>query len=159
MRLDEVVDGGERIKRRVPLPGDARFRRFENRKVRLRAAFDDDLVGEPPTAAGLLRHQPGAEVVRLGDRGGEPDRPKPRRERSKPRQPERKQVAALRDDERMQLVEDHRREPREEAPRILRRDEKRHLLRRRQQDVGRIELLPLALVDRRVAGARLKPDR
>ena len=77
----------------------------------------------------------------------------------KPREPERKKIAALRHDERMKLVEDHRREPREEAPRVLRGDQKRHLLRRRQQDVGRIELLPLPFVDRRVAGARLEPDR
>ena len=103
-------------------------------------------------------HQPGAKIVRLGDRGGEPDRLQPRRELFEPRQAEREQIAALRDDERVQLVEDHRREPREEAPRILRGDEQRHLLRRRQEDVGRIEFLPLALVDRRVAGPRLKPD-
>ncbi len=48
VRLDRVVDGGKRVERGVPLPGDARLLlgRFEDRKLRLRAAFDDDLVGE-----------------------------------------------------------------------------------------------------------------
>ena len=58
----------------------------------------------------------------------------------------------------MQLVEDHRVEVGEEARRVGRREEERHLLRRGQQDVRRLELLPLALVERRVAGARLEPD-
>ena len=47
----------------------------------------------------------------------------------------------------------------EEAARILRGKQQRHLLRRGEQDVGRIELLALPLIDRRVAGARLEPDR
>ena len=50
-------------------------------------------------------------------------------------------------------------QPREEASRIPRRNQQRHLFGRREQDVGRVELLALPLVDRRVAGAGLEPDR
>ena len=159
VRLDRRVDRGEGVERRVPLPGHARLLRFEDRDVRRRAALHHDPVGEASRLARLLRDQPGAEIVGLGDRRGKPDRGQPRRELSEPREIERQQVAALRDDERMQLVEDHRLQPPEEAPRILRGEQQRHLLGRGEQNIRRIEFLALPLVDRRVAGARLQPDR
>ena len=46
----------------------------------------------------------------------------------------------------MQLVEDHVAQAGEEAPRVRRGEEQRELLGRGEQDVGRIELLALALV-------------
>ncbi len=84
---------------------------------------------------------------------------RPGTKRLKPRQAERQQVAALGRDQRVQFVEHHIAQVGEEAARILRRDQQRELLGRGQQDVGRVELLALALVLRRVAGARLQRDR
>jgi hypothetical protein len=59
----------------------------------------------------------------------------------------------------MELVEDHRLQTLEEAAGILRGQQQRNLFRRCEQDVGRVELLPLPLEYRRVAGAGLQPDR
>ncbi len=77
---------------------------------------------------------------------------------AQPRQTERQQVPALRDHQRMQFVEHDVAQILEEAPGIGRRDQQRQLLGRGQQDVGRHQLLPLALVRGRVAGARLDGD-
>ena len=55
----------------------------------------------------------------------------------------------------MQLVENHGFQPVEEPLRFLVRDQQCQLLRRRQQDLRRIELLPLAPGNRCVAGAGL----
>ena len=159
VRLDRLVDLGQRIERRVPLPRHARSSGSRIERSGAAPPSTTILSARRRGCARLLRDQPGAEIVRLGDGGGKADRLQPRRELSEPREIERQKVAALRDDERMQLVEDHRLEPPEEAPRVLRGKQQRHLLRRGEQDVRRIELLALPLVDRRVAGARLEPDR
>ncbi len=82
-----------------------------------------------------------------------------RGERAEPGEPKGEEVAALAGDERVELIEDHRVEVGEETGRVGGGEEERHLLGRGEQDVGRLELLPLALVDRRVAGARLDRDR
>ena len=81
------------------------------------------------------------------------------RKAEKPRQSERKQVAALGENQRMQFVEDHAFERAEQIGRIGGRQQQRQLLRRRQQDLGRIAPLPLALGDWRVAGACFDADR
>ena len=59
----------------------------------------------------------------------------------------------------MQFVEDHALERAEQIGRVGGGEQQRQLLRRRQQDLRRIAPLPLALGDRRVAGARLDADR
>ena len=64
-------------------------------------------------------------------------------------------MAALRCDERMQLVEDDVFQILEEALGFAIGKQQRHLLRRRKQNIRRIELLPLALAARRITGAVL----
>ena len=59
----------------------------------------------------------------------------------------------------MQLVEDDALERAEQERRVVGGEQQRKLLGRGEQDVGRIAPLTLPLRDRRVAGARLEPDR
>ena len=107
----------------------------------------------------VLRHHETGEVLRLGDGGGQADAGELRREAKQPRQPERKQVAALRGDQRVQFVEDHALERAEQIRRVGGREQQRKLLRRGEQDVRRITALALPFRGRRVAGAGLDPDR
>ena len=74
-------------------------------------------------------------------------------------EPERQQVSPLRRHQRMQLVENDVFQVLEEALRLLVGQQQRHLFRRRQQDVGRSQLLALSLCLRRIAGAVLDADR
>ena len=67
-------------------------------------------------------------------------------------------MAALRRDQRMQLVKHDIAQILEETPRVGRGDEQRELLRRGEQYVRRRQLLALALVRRRIAGAGLHRD-
>ena len=110
-----------------------------------------------PCHVGRLRHQPGAESVRVGDGGREADGLEAGGEDAQAGEAERQEVAALVGDQRMQFVEDDGVEIGEEAVGVGRRQEQRRLLRRGEQDVRRVQLLALALVERRVAGARLQP--
>ena len=55
----------------------------------------------------------------------------------------------------MQFVEHDIAQVLEEAPGVVRGDEQSELLGRSEQDVGRYQFLTLALVRRRVSGARL----
>ena len=106
-----------------------------------------------------LPDQPRPERIRIGDGRREPDRLQARRQRPEPRQAERQEIATLVGDERVEFVEDDGVEVGEKARRVGGGQEERCLLRRRQQDVGGFQLLPLALGDRRVAGARFKFHR
>ena len=80
-------------------------------------------------------------------------------EAKQPRQAEREQIAALRGDQRMQLVEDDALERAEQIRRVSGGEQQRQLLRRGEQDLRRVAALALALRGRRVAGARLDADR
>ena len=103
----------------------------------------------PPRTRGegvALRHQVPPQLVRLAHRRRQPDRRQPRREPVEARQAEREEVAALRGDERVQLVEDHAPQAREERARLAMGEEQRELLRRGEQDVGRALDLARALV-------------
>ena len=106
-----------------------------------------------------LPDQPGAQVVGLGDGGRQADGLQARRERAQAGEAEREQVAALVGHQRVQLVEDDGVEIGEEAVGVGGGEQQRRLLRRGQQDVRRVQLLALALVQRGVAGARLEPHR
>ena len=77
--------------------------------------------------------------------------------REQPRQTKRQQIAALRRHQRMQFVEHHAAEAVEQIRRVGRRQQQRELLRRGEQNVGRIAALTLALGGGRVAGAGLQP--
>jgi hypothetical protein len=61
-------------------------------------------------------------------------------------------MAALRHHQRVQLVQNHIAQVLEEALRLAIGQKQRELLRCREQYVGRVELLPLPLALRRVAG-------
>ena len=78
---------------------------------------DGDQLGHV-AAAGFCADQPAAQLVRLGDGRRQADRLQAGREPAQPRQAERQQIAALRGDQRMQLVEDrHIADPRRSARR------------------------------------------
>ena len=152
--LHRVVDLGNGIARRCGLP---RARAPRNRGSRCRGLAPPATVIRSARRAGrVLRHQPAPQLVRLGDGRRQADRLQAGDEAAQPRQPERQQMAALRGHQRMQLVEHDVAQVREEALGIRGRDQQRQLLRRGQQDVRRRQLLALALVGGRVAGARLQ---
>ncbi len=120
------------------------------------AAFGDDEIGARRAA---LRHHEARELSGLRHRRREPDAGEIGREAKQPRQPEREQVPALGEDQRMQLVEDHPLERTEQIRRVGGGKQQRQLFRRRQQNLRRIAALPLALGNGRVAGARFNADR
>jgi hypothetical protein len=76
-----------------------------------------------------------------------------------PSEAEREQIASLRCHQRVKLVEDDASERSEQERSIGGGEQQRKLLRRGEQDVGRIAALALALRGRRVAGAGLDADR
>ena len=151
------VDVGNGVSCRMAGPGNVLVGR-KDRNVGLRAALNRDQPGLMLPAR-FLRHQPSPQIHRLGDGRREADGLEIGCQPPQPRKAERQHVAAFRRDQRMQLVEDHVFEILEETLRLAVRQKQRHLLRRRQQDVGRRELLALALGRRRVAGAVLDGDR
>ncbi|MCY1294807.1 hypothetical protein D9M70_441210 [compost metagenome] len=155
--LDRGVDIGDGVARRVPGPGHVLFR-LEDGDLRLGAAFDKH---EPCVIVRvrLLWRQPALQVHGIGNRCREPDRLQPRRQPAKPREAEGEQMAALRGDERVQLVEDDVAQVFEEARRLAIGKQQRQLFRRRQQYVGWIELLSLPLGGGRVAGAVFDANR
>ena len=143
--LDQRVDLAQRVARgmagpRQPLGG------VEHGDVGRRAAFGDHQVGERRRRdAGGLRHEIAAQVVGLGDGGGEADAGELRRQREQPREPEREQIAALARHQRVQFVEHDAAQRAEQVRRIRRAEDQRKLLGRGEQDVRRIAALALAL--------------
>ena len=156
--LDGGVDFRNGIARAVPGPGQRRLR-IQHADVVRRAAVDRDEIRKPHRAAARLRHQIRAQLARLGDGGRQPDPHLPRRQGGKPRQVERQQIAALGRRQRVQFVEDDRVEIAEQLRGIGMRQQQRHLLRRRQQHIGRPLALARLAAHRRVAAARLDADR
>ena len=77
---------------------------------------------------------------------------------AQPRKAQRKEMAALGRNQRVQLVEDHRLQIGKESFRVLGCDQQRQLLGRREEDVRRTQLLALATVLAGIAGARLDLD-
>ena len=152
---DLVVDLGNGVARRMPGPRHMLLR-FQDGDVGPGPARHGDETGHP--AGGILRHQPAPQLVRLGHGGRQADGAQVRHEAAQPRQAQRQQVAALGGDQRMQFVEDHVAQILEEPPGIRAGDQQRQLLRRGQQYVRRRQLLALALVGGRVAGAGLDGD-
>ncbi len=123
------------------------------------AAFGDDQIGARGTGgAALLGHHETREFFRRRDGRRKADAGEAKRKTKEPREAEREEVAALRSDERMQLVEDHAPERAEEKRRIGGGEKQRQLLRRGKQNFRRIAALARALRGRRVAGARLDAD-
>ena len=116
-------------------------------------------LGEPRRGLALMRHEIGGKLGRPRHGRRQADGGEPGRQRAEPRQIERQQIAALARGERVQLVEDHIFEGAEQLGGALMRQHQRDLLRRGQQDVGRQHALAGAARGRRVAGARLEPDR
>lgn len=102
---------------------------------------------------GRLRDQPSLQVQRIGDRRRKADRLQCGGEPAQTREAERQEMTALRHHQRVQLVQDHITQILEEALRLAIGEKQRQLLRGRQQNVGRIELLTLSLALGRVAGA------
>ena len=149
--LDQIVDLAERVARRMARPGQM-FLRVEHGDQRLRAGLrHDDIGARRPRRR--LRHQKAGEIVGLGHRRRQADGRELRRQREQPRQAERQQIAALGRHQRMQFVEHHAAQRAEQIRRVGRGEQQRELLRRGEQDVGRIAALALALGGGRVAGA------
>ena len=91
-----------------------------------------------------LRHHETAQIIRLGDGGGETDTGQFGRDSKQARQTKRQQVAAFRGDERVQLVEDDTAEASKQIRRIGRGKKERELFRRGEQHVRRMTTLALA---------------
>ena len=107
----------------------------------------------------VARPQVTLEFLRLGDCGRQPDASVAGRQCGETGEPERQLVAALGAGERMELVDDDKAQLAEQAGRVLIGNQQREGFRCRQQDVRGIATLTLAARRRRVAGARLQPDR
>ena len=151
---DRGVDVGDGVARRC---GPTRARARPNSRIEM-SGLAPPATTTRSAMAPVLPHQPRPQRVRLGDGRREADRSEPRRQPAEPRQAEGEEVAALAGDQRVQLVEDDRVEIGEEARRVVGGEEERRLLGRGEEDVRRVQLLALALVDGRVAGARLEAD-
>ena len=113
------------------------------------AAFGDDEVGSAGACVEIA-----AERFRLAHRGREADRREPRRQPIEPRQIERQEIAALRCDHRMQLVDDDSLQAAEQGGGFAVRQQQRQLFRRRQQNVGRPLDLALTAVRSGVSPVR-----
>ena len=155
MLFDRLIDFRNRIARGVPGPWDALLR-IEDADFRFCAALHGNQIGQ--RSRRILVDQPAAQRVRIGHRGGQADRLDTGNDAPQPRKAERQQMAALRRHQRMQLVEHDVAQSRKEASRIRRCQQQRQLLRRREQDIGRRQLLALPLVRGRIAGPRLHGD-
>ena len=156
--LDRLVDFGHGVARRMARPTARAPRESRMEMIAAWRRRSTVMRSAMVAGAGFCADQPAAQLVRLGDRRRQADRLQAGHELAQPRQAERQQMAALGGDQRMQLVEDDIAQVLEEALGVRRGDQQRQLLRRGQQDVGRVELLALALVRRRVAGAGLDRD-
>ena len=130
----------------------------EHGDARLRAGLRDHQIGLG-LAASQLRHEKAREIVGLGNGRRQADGDEVGRERKQPRQTERQQIAALGHRQRMQFVEHDAPKRAEQIGRIGGGEQQRELLRRGEQNVGRVAALALALGRRRVAGARFQPHR
>ena len=106
-----------------------------------------------------MRHKETRQRLRFGHRRRQADGADLWRDAPQPRQPERQQIAALRRHQRMQFIEHDALERGKQERRVVRCQQQRQLLRRRQQNVGRIASLPLPPRHRRIAGAGLDLDR
>ncbi len=106
-----------------------------------------------------LRHQKATQIVRLGHGRGQSHAGEIGRQLEQPRQAERKQIAAFRRHQCVQLVEHDPLERAEQVRRIGCRQYQCELLGRGEQDMRRVAPLALSLRGRRVAGAGLDPDR
>ena len=105
------------------------------------------------------RHQPGPQRVGVGDGGREPDAARLRRMRLATRvSASDSSTPRFEVTMRMQLVEDDGAQALQQMRGMRIGHQQRHLLRRGDQDVGRLLALALALGMRRVAGARLDGD-
>ena len=108
----------------------------------------------PASGCGTRKRQRSSGSATVADR---PTVVSLRRQREQPRQAERQKIAALGRDQRMQFVKHDTLERAEEIRRVGRRQQQRELLRRGEQDIGRITALALALGGGRVAGAGFQP--
>ena len=157
---DRGVDLGQRVACGVALPGNARFSGSRIEMSGCGAAFHDHAVGEVarprPATCGTSQAQRSSGSATVAER---PIVSRPGESWRSRARPSDRRSPRFDDDERMELVEDDAAEAAEEAPRVARGDQQRHLLGRGQKNVRRVGLLALALVHRRVAGSRLQPDR
>ena len=129
------------------------FVAVEHRHLRRRAAFRDDQIGARRSIA--LWHHESAQILRPGDGRRKTDAGEIGSDAGQARKIERQEVAALRCNKRVQLVENDALERAEQIGRIGGCQEQRELLRSGQQHIGRMAALALAFRRRRVAGSRL----
>ena len=106
-----------------------------------------------------LRNQEATKLIGFGDSRGQPDGRELRCQHKQAGQAKRQQVAALGCDQRMQFIEDNPPERAEQVRCIGAREQQCQLLRRREQNIGRIAALALTLRRGRIACARFHPHR
>ena len=147
---DEVHHRGRGVARGLAGPGQRRVG-LEDADEGLRAR-----IGQEDARA---LAEVGGERRRVLDGGGEADTAQSGRERLEPGEAEHELVAPLRFRERVDFVDDHPGEAAEDARRLLVGEHQGEGLRRRQQDVRRVDALAGTLGGPGVAGAVLDPDR
>ena len=154
VRRDRLQDLAHRVACRVTGPWQLAFA-LEQTNVGHGAAFGFHQIGEQDVALGhRLRGEPSAQLGRARHGRRQPGDDEARHQRAQARNPQRQQVAALGGGERMQFVEDHRLEASEKPGGLLAREQQGELLGCRQQNLGRVDALPLAATNGRVAGSR-----
>ncbi len=131
--------------------------------VRLGTARDGDEVGlgrAAPRWGRMLRHQPAAELGRLGDRRREPDGLDVGPQPAQPRQARAPKGGRASTSPVNAARRRHVAQVREEVGRVLAGDQQGQLLGRRQKDVRRFQLLALAahLARCRRCGSRASPS-
>ena len=159
VRLDQPVDLRERVARGMAGPRKPLVR-VEHAHIRRGAALGDDEIGARAAgSAAPLRHHVTGQLLGLRHRRREAGAGQIWGEAKEPGKTERKKIAALRRDQRVQLVEHHAPERAEQIGRVGGSEQERKLLGRGEQDLRRIAALALALRGRRVAGACFDADR
>ena len=154
---DQLVYLAERVTGGVAGPWHA-LGGIEHGDLGLGAALRHDEIGRGG-AVFRLRHQKATQIVRLGHSRGQSHAGEIGRQLEQPRQAERKQIAAFRRHQCVQLIEHDPLERAEQVRRIGCRQYQCELLGSGEQDMRRVAPLALSLRGRGVAGAGLDPDR
>jgi hypothetical protein len=151
---DAAIHLGHRREAHLAAPGQATFGQ-QQLDHRLRPAGAEH---QPDIARPRRGREEGAQRVGVGDRRREADAPRLRRQRRQPREAEGELVAALGAGQRMDLVDHHRAQRREEGGRLGQRQQQGEGFRRGEQQMRRVLALAAAAVRRRVPGAGLDAD-
>ena len=153
--LDRSVDFAERMPRAVSGPGQ-KLPGVENAKIGRGPVRRCDEGGE--RVGGPLRRQPATQFIGIAYCRGKARRSQGGRDGAQPREPKAEQIAAFCAGDGVQFIEDDAPERGEQMFGVGAGEQKRQLLRGRQQDIRRRPALALTLGGGGIARARLNAD-